>query len=157
MSTERGEAPAKIQVSGFNYSRCDELAAIPIAGDAIAPADARLVLEQEGIAVVPMTAAVQAVEGLGPVYQLEAGGNPAVPTGRVFVRLQEGRPASERRRDFVQAGYVVESIPAWAPHTAWLRPATGGIVAALHGLERLRALAGVEHVEPQLLRQRTTR
>jgi hypothetical protein len=157
MSMLLNEAPVKIQVGGVVYSRSDQWCAIRLAQDTTPPADARFVLENDGIAVVPITSAVESAENPGPVYQLAPGGSPAVPTGRVFVRLQEGRSASERQRDFAQAGYAVEHIPAWAPHTAWLSAAAGGIVTALNGIDCLRSLAGVEHVEPQLLRPRAAR
>jgi hypothetical protein len=157
MSSDPGKAPAKIQIGGVSYSRSDEWVAIALAKDASPPANARFLLENDGVAVVPKSAAVAAAEDLRPVYRIEPGGQPAVPTGRVFVRLREGQPASEQHDDFAQAGYVIENIPAWAPHTAWLRPATGGIVAALNGIERLRSLTGVENVEPQLLRPRMAR
>jgi hypothetical protein len=157
MSSDPGKAPAKIQIGGVSYSRSDEWVAIPLAKDASPPANARFLLENDGIAVVPKSPAVEAAEDVRPVYRIEPGGHPAVPTGRVFVRLREGEPANERNDDFARAGYVIENIPAWAPHTAWLRPASGGIVAALNGMERLRSLTDVENVEPQLLRPRTPR
>jgi len=85
------------------------------------------------------------------------GGTLAVPTGRVLVRLQAGTPAEEKRADLESAGYRIERIAGYAPHAAWVRSADGTIASALNGLARLSALAGVEHVEPEMLMQKHSR
>ena len=51
----------------------------------------------------------------------------------------------------------IEEVLAYAPEAAWLRPATGGIGAALRGIPALELLPGVEHVEPQMLMQSAQR
>jgi hypothetical protein len=88
---------------------------------------------------------------LGPVYALQPGGTPAVPTGLVFLRFAEGVSAEARRRDIQQAGYEIVKSPRYAPHTAWVRSGSGDIAAALVGLPALERLPDVEHVEPQML------
>ena len=93
----------------------------------------------------------------GPVYSVGEDGPIAVPTGRVFVRLEEGLRAEERRPQLLAAGFEIEQVPSYAPHAAWLRPREGGVAAALHGLAALERVPGVVHVEPQLLRERAAR
>lgn len=92
-----------------------------------------------------------------PVYALHVGGRIAVPTGRVFVRFAEDVAAADRRAELRRAGYVVSSIPAYAPHAAWVESAEGGPAAGLHGLARLAALRDVVEVEPEMLGKRARR
>jgi hypothetical protein len=88
---------------------------------------------------------------LGPVYALQPGGTPAVPTGLVFVRFAGGVPAEARRSAFQQAGYQIVKSPRYAPHTAWVRSRSGDMAAALEGVPALERLPDVENVEPQML------
>jgi len=92
-----------------------------------------------------------------PVYSKSTTSAPAVASGRVYLRLDEGARATESRTGIEDAGFVIESVPGYAPHTAWLVAASGRICDALAGLERLAALPGVAHVEPQLLMVRSFR
>lgn len=92
-----------------------------------------------------------------PVYASGDGGSLAVPTGRVFVTFAKGHRADEKRRDFEALGFTIEQVPAYAPHAAWLAPREGGVAEALVGLAKLHAIAGVEHVEPQMLMERALR
>jgi hypothetical protein len=48
--------------------------------------------------------------------------NRADPSARVFVRFAEGRVAADAGAALRAAGYEIERVPAWAPHTAWVRP-----------------------------------
>ena len=84
-----------------------------------------------------------------PVYRLGGTGAPATPTGRVFVRFADGTDARAKADALAAAGFTLESVPAYAPHAAWVRPASGELADALTGFERLRELPGVENVEPQ--------
>lgn len=88
---------------------------------------------------------------LGPVYRQVPGGALAVPTGRVFVRFAEGISAAEHEADLQRAGFRLEEVSAYAPNAAWVRAASGEIVAALGNLDRLATVPGVEHLEPQLI------
>jgi hypothetical protein len=97
-----------------------------------------------------------AADRVGPVYAAEDGPL-AVPTGLVFVRFAPGTRAADRRPALEDTGFQVMQLPGYAPHACWVRPRAGGIAAALHGLIRLAALPGVEHVEPQLLTARAPR
>ena len=54
-----------------------------------------------------------------------------------------------RRSALATAGFTLESVPAYAAHAAWVRPASGQLADALTGFERLRAVPGVENAEPQ--------
>ena len=74
-----------------------------------------------------------------------------MPTGRVFVRLGEGEDVRARTSELEAAGFEIEEVPGYAPHAAWLRPRSRRIADALAGVEPLRAVPGVEHVEPELI------
>jgi hypothetical protein len=93
----------------------------------------------------------------GPVYSAGPTGPLAVPTGRVLVRLAAPLRPEDRRVEFANAGFEIERVLPYAPHSAWLRPAKGGVVAALSGLEALGHVPGAEHVEPQVLMERAPR
>jgi hypothetical protein len=90
----------------------------------------------------------------GPVYSAGSGGPLAVPTGRVFVRLAAPLRPGQRRAELAAAGFEIERELAYAPQAAWLRPAAGGVEAALRGLDALARIPGIEHVEPQMLLER---
>lgn len=92
-----------------------------------------------------------APDKLSPVYTLLPGGSPAVPTGLIFIRLEEGVPVGERKDKIKGAGYEVAESLAYAPNAAWLRARSGNIADALAGLKALEKLPDVESVEPQML------
>lgn len=94
--------------------------------------------------------------GEHPVYKL-GGGSFAVPTGLVFIRFREGENAKDRTADIIRAGYHLADTSEYAPHTAWVRAASGQICDALRQLAALGALGGVENVEPQFVMQRSAR
>lgn len=86
-------------------------------------------------------------EGRMPVYAF--GTRLAYPTGSIWVRFREGIDAASRAAELRRAGYRIESSPHYAPNGAFVTaddPAT-----ALSRLDALRAVEGMEHVEPQLL------
>ena len=124
--------------------------------DAAAPEDALYVLDDGAIAVFEGSPG-EARGEVGPVYALGPGGTPAVPTGRVFVRFKEGTKAEDQRKEIKQAGYEIEEVPAYAPHSAWVRALSGEIDDALKGIEGLEKLPDVENVEPQMLTQSVKR
>jgi hypothetical protein len=86
----------------------------------------------------------------GPVYRDPTGGV-VVPSGRVLVRLREGESAEERLDELERSGFRLERVLPYAPHAAWVRSTAGTVGAALCGMERLRGMPGVEHVEPELI------
>lgn len=94
---------------------------------------------------------------VGPVYTLQPGGAPTVPTGRIFIRFREGLSVEARRREIEQVGYQIAESLAYAPHAAWLQARSGEIADALTGIPGLEQIAGVENVEPQMLTHRATR
>ncbi len=116
---------------------------------------------EEGVAVCRGTPDASQMMGSGatvtPVYGPEPGGAVVVPTGRVFVRFREDVRAEDRREELRRAGYVVENVPPYAPHAAWVQAVEGGPAAALKELATLAALPDVAHVEPELLRERGVR
>lgn len=90
-----------------------------------------------------------------PVYAGAENAPPAVVTERLFLRLREGMVIDSLRGAIDTLGFDIDDIPAYAPHSAWLRPKSGHIDEALSKLDRLRALPGAARVEPQLLRPRS--
>jgi hypothetical protein len=93
-------------------------------------------------------------DGDAPVYEL-ARGVLAYPDGNVWIRFAENVDAASRAEDVERAGYRIERVPGYAPHAAFVRAAT--IADSLSNLDALRALAGVEHVEPVMLMDRSFR
>jgi hypothetical protein len=79
----------------------------------------------------------------------------ASPTGRVWVRFADGVDAAGRAAALEGAGYRIERIPGYAANAAYVR--ADDVATSLQGLERLRALPDVEHVEPEMLRKRNFR
>jgi len=92
-----------------------------------------------------------------PVYAAGEGSTPAVATERVFLRLDEHTTARAVETELGALGYRVAEVPAYAPHCAWLEPASGRVDEALSQLDRLRALPHAAHAEPQLLRPRRSK
>lgn len=86
-----------------------------------------------------------------PVYKIVPNGALSVPTGAVFVRFDEGTAPADRTEALQEAGYRIASVPAYAPHTAWLEERTGDLAEALAGIRRLGAIPGLVRVEPQML------
>ncbi|HYO20449.1 MAG TPA: hypothetical protein VES02_17490, partial [Dermatophilaceae bacterium] len=95
--------------------------------------------------------------GMGPVYRRVPGGDIIVPTGRVLVRFGEHDRAENHRHELEGAGYLLDQVPSYAPHAAWLRAPNGSITDALRNLEQLSRLADVVSVEPQMIGERSNR
>lgn len=89
-----------------------------------------------------------------PVYESPEGAL-VYPTGKVWVRFAKGTEARERAADLAAAGFTIENVPGYAPHGAFV--VAEDAAAALNGMEKLRAIEGVEHVEPQVLRELSKR
>jgi len=92
-----------------------------------------------------------AADKIFPVYRAQPSGAFAVPTGRVWVRFPEGMKAEGQQEAMKKLGFSIEESPAWAPHAAWVRAASGTIADALAAASRLKSLPDVELVEPQIL------
>jgi hypothetical protein len=93
-------------------------------------------------------------EALQPSYELPGGGVAASPTGRILVRFANADTMEKRRKDIEAAGYVIDEILSYAPQAAWVRAASGDAGEGLSGVTKLEAIAGIEEVEPQMLRPR---
>lgn len=91
-----------------------------------------------------------------PVYSQAVGDGLAVPTGRVFVRFADAIKAESRADELKKLGYRIAQTLVYAPNAAWLE-ADDGAPAALHNIERVEKLDGVENVEPQFLSPRAAR
>jgi hypothetical protein len=112
-------------------------------------------LDAEGISVcrgdAPEQLEAQQDSVLTPVYRSSPDGPLVVPTGAVFIRFSSQTRAADRAAELAGLGYEIMSVPAYAPHTAWVRAASGDIADALSGLDRLALLADLDNVEPQML------
>lgn len=95
-------------------------------------------------------------EDVSAVYR-GSGGALVVPTGRVFVRLDEGARAEAHADAFRELGFVITQSPPYAPHVAWLEREDGDAAAALRSVSALEKLPHVRNVEPQLLAARAFR
>jgi len=150
-------SPRKLRLGSEQTEASYELAEDLIAThDAEPTPEALLTLEGEAVAVEPLTAISRSdskQDVVGPVYRQAPGGGLAVPTGRVFVRFADGDSAARHEADLAKVGYDIEQIPAHAPHTAWVRAATGAVADGLRGVGRLERVPGIENVEPQLLKE----
>jgi len=91
---------------------------------------------------------------LSPVYRLGSNGPRAVPTGLIFVRMTNGRPLATAREDLEAAGYRIREVLSYAPDAGFVVSSSGELPEALAGTDRLRAVAGVARVEPQMLIER---
>jgi hypothetical protein len=142
------------------FERCPDLYAVRETPDA-ATADAVAVIPDDAASTFAVYKGAppkdQTGGDVGPVYSAGPGGPLAVPTGRVFVRLAPGVRADERRDQFEAAGFRIEKTLSYAPNAAWLCPSTGSVAEALPRLDELEKLPDVEHVEPQLLMERSLR
>ena len=88
------------------------------------------------------------------MYESE-NGRLVYPTGKVWVRFAKGTDVRNRTSELAGAGFTIESIPKYALHGAFV--VANDPAAALNGMERLRAIDGVEHVEAQVLREAARR
>lgn len=91
------------------------------------------------------------------VYRCSDGSSLCVPTGRVFVRLEEGLRVEDFAEAFRKLGFVIAQSLPYAPHAAWLEREDGDIAAALRSVSALEQLPQVRNVEPQLLSARVWR
>ena len=146
LSTERSEV---------TFRRSDGLYAVhgTIAGDE--PQSPVLILEGGLVRVHEGRSPESGEAGalVGPVYGADPDGAIAVPTGRIFVRFEEGSMAADRAGEIEAAGFAVDEVVSYAPHAAWVVPSSGSIADALANVEALEDVSGVVNVEPQLLRE----
>lgn len=83
-------------------------------------------------------------------YEPEGGGEPVQATGHVWVRFPKGEDAAAHGADLERAGYRVARIPGYAANAMFVRAENAA--ASLRNLDALRAIDGVELVEPELLK-----
>jgi hypothetical protein len=88
------------------------------------------------------------------VYAFSENLPPAIPTGRIFVLGAIDVNLSEIVE---RLGYEIESIPPYAPNSAWILASDRSIATALSNLQDLMATTGLESVEPQMLRPSKSR
>jgi hypothetical protein len=82
-----------------------------------------------------------------PIYEMDgSGGVQARPSGTVWIRFGEGTDAAARGAEIAAAGYRIDRVISYAPNAALVN--AGSISDAL------RAIPGVEAVEPQMLMER---
>jgi hypothetical protein len=128
-------------------------------GEPLIEEEAEVVFEPEQITIVrgPSATPLAPGQALSPVYAPLGGNSLAVPTGQVFLRFRAGETVAAHREALQQAGFTITRELDVAPQAAWIGASSGSIAEALSGLPRLRAIDGVESVEPQLLMQRAWR
>ena len=117
---------------------------------------AALTLEDDGVTYLVMRGEPAANADAGAVY-MGNGGLMFVPTGRVFVRLDDDIPLEARAEAFRRLGYVIAQTLPYAPNAGWLEHADKDAAEALRGIPELARLPGVQSVEPQLLTVRAQR
>jgi len=115
-----------------------------------------LTLEDDGVTYLVMRGEPAANADAGAVY-MGNGGLMFVPTGRVFVRLDDDIPLEARAEAFRRLGYVIAQTLPYAPNAGWLEHADKDAAEALRGIPELARLPGVQSVEPQLLTVRAQR
>lgn len=91
------------------------------------------------------------------VYTSQPGGSPAVPSGRIFIRFEDGINVADRKPEIEKAGYKIAENIAYAENAAWLSERSGSVAKALVGIEKLERINGVENVEPQMLMKRAAK
>jgi hypothetical protein len=118
--------------------------------------NAALTLEDDGVVYLVMRGEPAPNADAGAVY-MGGGGLVFVPTGRVFVRLDDDTPLEAHAKAFRKLGYVITHVLPYAPNAGWLEHADKDVAEALRGMADLAKLPGVQHVEPQLLTVRAQR
>lgn len=118
-----------------------------------APPFATDTLPGENVGIYPVERYDEEVHGAQPVpvYSSGKGGSVSVPTGLIFVRLSPNLRMNDRARNFADVGYELAKTLSYAPNAGWLRARSGNVASALANAENLTDVAGVEHVEPQML------
>jgi hypothetical protein len=154
-------APRELQTSTsrpeLRYEREPDLVAIHGGEPGTIPQAQRLDAQTLVAPATVAAAAARTGARLGPVYRRLEGGTLVVPTGAALVRFAEGDPVESHRGELRKAGYELAETLTYAPHAGWVRAVEDDVVAALRGLDQLRDLPGVEHVEPQVLSERRPR
>lgn len=144
--------PASSRPSARRYRMRTDCFACPDDASHVAALPVLWSLPDEAIAVVAASPAAidrPLPEGCRPAYAFSDAESPAIPTGRIFIQRA---PTLDLADSLQPLGYDVESVPGYAPHAAWIVASDGSIASALSGLEKLFAAAGIDSVEPQMLR-----
>ena len=134
--------------AGQTYTRVDGLYAVHGRGHGANSDGAEFVLDDGDIAVYRGERTGDS--SISPVYG-RGEQAPSVPTGRVYLRFAAGVSAESHRADIETADFIIESIPGYAPHTAWVRHGSGDIAESLRTVGRLKLIPGLESAEPQML------
>jgi hypothetical protein len=160
MAEERTDFPEIIRQSSRSDAATYTLSRDFIALEGVILDDTRddvaYTFKGEGISVVRI--GINAIERelhILPVYMSHS--QWMVATGLVFVRFKEGVSAKSYEPAINKAAYVIDSIPGYAPHTAWLKNQSDDIGVSLHNIAKLAALPDLVHAEPQLLAAKTSR
>ena len=73
---------------------------------------------------------------------------------RVYVCDIDAAALERHKKDIEAAGYRIVEVLAYAPQAAWVHAASGDAGESLSHVAKLEAIAGIEEVEPQMLRPR---
>jgi len=151
--------PARLCASSSHpeqtYQRADKLYVVKSTSQT-QQRNVALTLEDDGVTYLVMCGEPAPTADAGAVY-MGNGGLMFVPTGRIFVRLDDGIPLEARAEAFRRLGYVIAQTLPYAPNAGWLERADKDAAEALRGMADLAKLPGVQHVEPQLLTVRAQR
>jgi hypothetical protein len=139
----------------LTYQRADKLYVIK-STDQTLQRNVALTLEDEGVTYLVMHGEPAPTADAGAVY-MGNGGLMFVPTGRVFVRLDDGMSLEAHAEAFRKLGYAIVQALPYALNAGWLEHAQKDTAEALRGIPELARLPGVQHVEPQLLTVRAQR
>jgi hypothetical protein len=115
-----------------------------------------LTLEDDGVTYLVIRGEPAPTADAGAVY-MGSGGVMFVPTGRIFVRLDDEASLEAHAEAFRKLGYVITHVLPYAPNAGWLERADKDAAEALRGIPDLARLPGVQSVEPQLLTVRAQR
>ena len=137
------------------YQRADKLYVVKCTSQT-QQRNVTLTLEDDGVTYLVMRGEPAPTADAGAVY-MGSGGLMFVPTGRVFVRLDDDMPLEAHAEAFRRLGYVIAQTLPYAPNAGWLEHADKDAAEALRGIPELARLPGVQSVEPQLLTVRAQR
>lgn len=91
------------------------------------------------------------------VYSSNDSDDYLVPTGKVFIRLDDKALLKDITNELKQIGFKLIQLAPFVENAGWLEFDKYNIAAALREYPSLASLPGVLQVEPQLLRQSVAR
>ncbi len=87
-----------------------------------------------------------------PLYREGKLGAPGVPTGRIFLRLDENHAIRDQEQLLRDLGFRLETVNDAIPNAGWITRLDNDRVQALMQMDRLSSVESLESAEPQLIR-----